>query len=188
MLPKPVVRVVFATRSDDAQQSDPSPPQHGGTTISNKEEEKEEGQAALEEILALLSDERLNKYWIYGMLELIIVRLCPELLTKTPGELMAERGVEWGVSHQNGNKQEADDSATAAAKLGKKLDKVKTHVSQKSVGSMEGMPMGEEKVHKVVREQQQQQQSPQQRQTGEQRKDVRKELRNERLRVVTNGS
>ncbi|ETN45789.1 uncharacterized protein HMPREF1541_09622 [Cyphellophora europaea CBS 101466] len=49
----------------------------------------------VEAILDLLGDRKINKYLIYGILECIVTRLVPEILEKTPGELLEERGVVW---------------------------------------------------------------------------------------------
>ncbi|KAK5046929.1 hypothetical protein LTR84_007283 [Exophiala bonariae] len=46
-----------------------------------------------EEILGWTDDVWLNKYLIYGLLELILCKICPELKDKSPSELLAERGV-----------------------------------------------------------------------------------------------
>jgi hypothetical protein len=46
-----------------------------------------------EDILDCIADENMNKHLIYGILELIVVRLVSEMADKTPSELLAERGV-----------------------------------------------------------------------------------------------
>lgn len=46
-----------------------------------------------EEILGWTDDVWLNKYLIYGILEVILCRLCPEMKDKSPSELLPERGV-----------------------------------------------------------------------------------------------
>ncbi|KEF57936.1 uncharacterized protein A1O9_05858, partial [Exophiala aquamarina CBS 119918] len=45
-----------------------------------------------EEILGWSDDLWLNKYLIYGILELVLCRICPEMRDKLPSELLAERG------------------------------------------------------------------------------------------------
>lgn len=45
----------------------------------------------MEEILDLFGDEYCNKHLMYGILELILVRLMPELSERRVGELMAEK-------------------------------------------------------------------------------------------------
>ena len=47
----------------------------------------------IEAILETVGDRRMNKYLIYGILESIVVKLVPEMLEKTPVQLLAERGV-----------------------------------------------------------------------------------------------
>ena len=46
-----------------------------------------------EEILGWSDDVWLNKYLIYGILELVLCRICPEIKEKSPSELLAERGI-----------------------------------------------------------------------------------------------
>ena len=53
-------------------------------------------QTVEEEVLDAFSDSNMNKHLIYDILELIVVRLVPEMAEKTPGELLAERGVDVG--------------------------------------------------------------------------------------------
>ena len=45
----------------------------------------------MEEILDLFGDEYCNKHLMYSVLELVLVRLMPELSERRVGELMAER-------------------------------------------------------------------------------------------------
>lgn len=59
-------------------------------------ETQRRAQGEVEAMLSVFEDERLNKYWIYGVLELLVVRIVPELVGRGPGELLAERGVEVG--------------------------------------------------------------------------------------------
>ena len=47
----------------------------------------------VEDILDVFGDVYCNKHLIYNILELIIVRLVPELGESTPSELLSERGV-----------------------------------------------------------------------------------------------
>jgi len=50
-----------------------------------------------EGVLDVFGDAYMNKHLIYGILELVMVRLVPELLEKTPTELLADRGVVLGI-------------------------------------------------------------------------------------------
>lgn len=51
-------------------------------------------QAIEQDMLAPFDDAYLNKHLIYAMLELILVRLIPEMAEESTTELLAERGVE----------------------------------------------------------------------------------------------
>lgn len=58
-----------------------------------------------EDILDPFSDGNMNKHLIYSILELVVVRLVPEMAEKTPSELLDERGVTLGA----GEKEKIDD-------------------------------------------------------------------------------
>jgi hypothetical protein len=58
----------------------------------DKEGENEMIEQA-EQILDVFGDAYLNKHLVYNMLELVIVRLVPELGESTPSQLLSERGV-----------------------------------------------------------------------------------------------
>ena len=45
----------------------------------------------VERILDLFEDQYMNKHLIFGIVEAIVVKILPELATKGPAELMAER-------------------------------------------------------------------------------------------------
>lgn len=47
----------------------------------------------VEQMLDVFGDAYLNKHLFYNILELVIVRLIPELGESTPTELLSERGV-----------------------------------------------------------------------------------------------
>jgi len=49
----------------------------------------------VEDILNPLDDVYLNKHLAYAILELILVRLIPELAEQPLSDLLAERGVDW---------------------------------------------------------------------------------------------
>jgi hypothetical protein len=59
---------------------------------SDKEGENEMIEQA-EQILDVFGDAYLNKHLVYNILELVIVRLVPELGESTPSQLLSERGV-----------------------------------------------------------------------------------------------
>ena len=75
VIPSPVYRTLFAPEAVNADEAD------------------EQSREQVEDILDLFGDARINKYLIYGILETIIVRLVPEMESKTPSELLTERGV-----------------------------------------------------------------------------------------------
>lgn len=59
---------------------------------ANKEGE-DEMLRQVEDILDVFGDVYCNKHLVYNILELVIVRLVPELGESTPSELLSERGV-----------------------------------------------------------------------------------------------
>jgi hypothetical protein len=56
-------------------------------------EEEDMVEQVEENVLECFGDENMNKHLIYGILELIVVRLVPEMGERGVSELMAERGV-----------------------------------------------------------------------------------------------
>jgi hypothetical protein len=63
-----------------------------------------------EDVLVCFGDEDMNKHLIYGVLELLIVRLVPEMREGAPSELLAERGVVLRAENQEtGEGSEKDD-------------------------------------------------------------------------------
>lgn len=50
-----------------------------------------QGKVEVEEVLDVFSDSYANKHLVYGLVELIIVRLMPELSEKGLTELLEER-------------------------------------------------------------------------------------------------
>ena len=50
----------------------------------------------VEEILDVFGDAYLNKHLVYNILELVVIRVVPELGESTPSEILSERGVELG--------------------------------------------------------------------------------------------
>ena len=55
---------------------------------------EEEWISQTEEMLDVFGDARLNKYCIYSILELFLVRLVPEIREKSWSELMRDRGID----------------------------------------------------------------------------------------------
>lgn len=58
-------------------------------------DEDEIVSAIEDDMLHPLDDEYLNKHLVYGILELVLVRLLPELGEQPVSALLAERGVIW---------------------------------------------------------------------------------------------
>ena len=73
----------------------------------------------IEQILDTVGDARLNKYWIFGLLELIVVRLCPELLEKGPAALLEERGVTLEGTEEGDEAESVAETASTVASTGK---------------------------------------------------------------------
>lgn len=87
LIPKPVARVYFASSLPNNSNS------NGKEDNANSEEEGEEIITQLEEILDIFGNAYLNKHLVYNILELVVVRLVPEMGECTTAELLAERGV-----------------------------------------------------------------------------------------------
>lgn len=68
-------------------------PERVAKTLLTHDNEETRIDEVEEEILGWTDDVWLNKYLIYGFLELILCQICPELKAKSPSELLAERGV-----------------------------------------------------------------------------------------------
>jgi hypothetical protein len=61
--------------------------------VDEDKEGEDEMLRQVEDILDVFGDVYCNKHLVYNILELIIVRLVPELRESTPSELLSERGV-----------------------------------------------------------------------------------------------
>jgi hypothetical protein len=61
--------------------------------VDEDKEGEDEMLRQVEDILDVFGDVYCNKHLVYNILELIIVRLVPELGESTPSELLSERGV-----------------------------------------------------------------------------------------------
>ena len=62
-------------------------------SVSNDADGEEDIISQIEDILDVFGNTYLNKHLVYNILELVIVRLVPELQNSTPSELLSERGV-----------------------------------------------------------------------------------------------
>lgn len=103
LVPRPLGRIIFATgdlnntsRSSSSWRKRDDEEKESGEV--GDDEETEEMISQVEEILDVFGNAYLNKHLIYNVLELVLVRLAPEMAEKTPGELLAERGVVVGGS------------------------------------------------------------------------------------------
>lgn len=65
-------------------------------SVDSNDEGQEEMIKQVEDILDVFGDSYLNKHLLYNILELVLVRLLPELRESTPSELLSERGVALG--------------------------------------------------------------------------------------------
>jgi hypothetical protein len=61
--------------------------------VDADKEGEDEMLRQVEDILDVFGDVYCNKHLVYNILELVIVRLVPELRESTPSELLSERGV-----------------------------------------------------------------------------------------------
>ena len=61
--------------------------------VDADKEGEDEMLRQVEDILDVFGDVYCNKHLVYNILELVIVRLVPELGESTPSELLSERGV-----------------------------------------------------------------------------------------------
>ncbi|KAH0830893.1 hypothetical protein FOPE_02165 [Fonsecaea pedrosoi] len=63
--------------------------------VGTAEDEEMEMRIEVEErLLGWVDDAETNKYLIYAILEHVLLKLVPEMMDKTPSELLAERGVD----------------------------------------------------------------------------------------------
>jgi hypothetical protein len=105
--PKPISREINGDSSNVMHISEERSPAHNGpqsATPSVKVEDDHgdliERQAligAVEDILNLFQDSYMNKHLIFAIIELVFVRLIPELGEKGLTQLMEERGVDIGM-------------------------------------------------------------------------------------------
>ena len=61
--------------------------------VDADKEGEDEMLRQVEDILDVFGDVYCNKHLVYNILELVIVRLVPELGESTPSELLSERGI-----------------------------------------------------------------------------------------------
>jgi hypothetical protein len=61
--------------------------------VDSDKDGEDEVVRQVEEILDMFGDAYLNRHLVYNILELVVVRLVPELGESTPSELLSERGV-----------------------------------------------------------------------------------------------
>lgn len=92
LIPRPVARVYFSSNNTSSNRTEKQ--NRGGEDESEAELEQEEMIAQLEEMLDVFGNAYMNKHLVYNMLELVLVRLVPEMAERGTGELLRERGVE----------------------------------------------------------------------------------------------
>ena len=65
-------------------------------SVDSDQDGQDEMIGQVEEILDVFGDAYLNKHLVYNILELVIIRVVPELGESRPSEILSERGVELG--------------------------------------------------------------------------------------------
>lgn len=61
--------------------------------VGGDQEGEEDMIKQVEDILDVFGNAYMNKHLVYNVLELVVVRLVPEMMDSTPSELLGERGV-----------------------------------------------------------------------------------------------
>jgi hypothetical protein len=106
LVPRPVARVYFAVKDDIRYRVD----REDEDDDDDDEREYEEMITQLEEgILDVFGNSYMNRHLAYNILELVVVRLVPELGERGVAELLAERGVVVGLKHSDTNANDDDD-------------------------------------------------------------------------------
>ncbi|EAW08184.1 uncharacterized protein ACLA_029120 [Aspergillus clavatus NRRL 1] len=112
LVPRPVARSFFgvsagnsgSTTPNGSQGNDAQQQQHSSrasspvSTSSNDAEEALLLEAIERDILDLFADEYCNKHLIYSIIEIVLVKILPELSERSVAELMEDRGVAF-VTH-----------------------------------------------------------------------------------------
>ena len=89
LIPRTVARVFFAVKDDNSDRAD-----REDDVDDEEERECEEMLIQIEEgILDVFGNSYVNRHLVYNILELVLVRLVPELGESGVAELLAERGV-----------------------------------------------------------------------------------------------
>lgn len=91
-------------------------------TLFNSHDEDDIVLQIEHDILDVFGDKYMNKHLIYGILELVLVRLVPELQEAGVGDLLLERGVNWEESevtavvpkHEQSLEQPRDDRSSVS--------------------------------------------------------------------------
>lgn len=92
LIPRPIARIYF-TVSGDGEGRGQECGREGGEESEGEGDEEGEMIRQLEEMLDVFGHTYLNKHLVYGVLELVLVRLVPEMAERTSSELLGERGV-----------------------------------------------------------------------------------------------
>lgn len=88
MIPRLVARVYFATSNNSNGGNDEK-----GRETDSDDEVFEDMIGQIEEMLDVFGDAYMNKHLVYSILELVFVRLIPEMGERSTSELLMERGV-----------------------------------------------------------------------------------------------
>jgi len=96
LIPPPIARTFFATNNHD-----------------------EMARQVEEDILMCFGDAYMNRHWIYQILDLVVVKLLPEMVGKTPRELLADRGVDEEDEEEETKAEDVAGDPTIVATVGR---------------------------------------------------------------------
>ena len=112
-MPRPIARVYFAVKDDVSDRA------KGKDDNDNNEEREFEDMITQieEEILDVFGNSYMNRHLVYNILELVVVRLVPELVESGVTELLAERGVVLGAKHSSVDDEDVDDDVNCSKEV-----------------------------------------------------------------------
>jgi hypothetical protein len=119
LVPKPVARVYFATYHSDTNEGyrDLDEKRDNASGRDEDGDEDDETEVMLtqieEDILDVFGDAYLNKHLVYNILDLVLVRVVPEMGEKGVRELMEERGVVFGNREGGEDSVEKDEGGVS---------------------------------------------------------------------------
>ena len=105
VVPESVARRIFATVANDQARSSSAEGPLEASQLNKGKKDKIERRSekvvenesliqGVENILEVFDDSYMNKHLMFSIVELLFIRLVPELIEKTPEELLEERGVD----------------------------------------------------------------------------------------------